>query len=37
MHYPALAIDWPLSAAPVLSAKDQCGVAFDSLRAGEVA
>ena len=34
---PALAIDWPLSAAPVLSAKDQCGVAFDSLRAGEVA
>ncbi len=34
---PALAINWPLSAAPVLSAKDQCGVAFDSLRAGEVA
>ena len=34
---PVLAIDWPLSAAPVLSAKDQCGVAFDSLRAGEVA
>ena len=28
---PALAINWPLSAPPVLSAKDQCGVAFDSL------
>ena len=28
---PALAIAWPLSAPPVLSAKDQCGVAFDSL------
>ena len=29
---PVLAVDWPLSAAPVLSAKDERGVAFASLR-----
>ena len=29
---PVLAVDWPLPAAPVLSAKDERGVAFASLR-----